>query len=114
MEFLVGRIFVDPTLQDFSPKKKNAWYFFLLFYFKRSLLKKIQKKKKKKNDSYLSAVETLARLHQINYESIGLIDYGKSGGFYTRQISRMSTTSRLLLIIYFIFFFFYLKQKTSF
>ena len=48
MEFLVGRIFVDPTLPDLSPQERNAWYFFLLFYFERSLLKLIPKKKKKK------------------------------------------------------------------
>ena len=37
---------------------------------------------------YDSANETIARLHTIDYESLGLGDFGKPGNYFERQISR--------------------------
>jgi aminoglycoside phosphotransferase (APT) family kinase protein len=37
-----------------------------------------------------SAVQTLAKLHLVNHESIGLSTYGKPLGFYNRQIKTFS------------------------
>jgi len=68
MEFLNGRIFTDVTLNELTPKERKA--------------------------CYDEAAKTLARLHSIDFRKIGLENYGKAGGFYERQISRMSTTSR--------------------
>lgn len=39
---------------------------------------------------YDSVNETLARLHTIDYEAIGLGDYGRPGNYFARQISRWS------------------------
>jgi aminoglycoside phosphotransferase (APT) family kinase protein len=39
--------------------------------------------------SYLVALaETLARLHALDWQAIGLVDYGKPGNFFARQITR--------------------------
>jgi aminoglycoside phosphotransferase (APT) family kinase protein len=34
--------------------------------------------------------ETLARLHQVDYETVGLGEYGKPGNYFERQIARWS------------------------
>ena len=39
---------------------------------------------------YDSMVQTLAALHQVDLDAVGLIDYGRSGNYYARQISRWS------------------------
>ncbi len=60
MDRVVGRILVDQTLPDWRPEER------------RSL--------------YSSQIEILAKLHQIEYEAIGLADYGKPGNYFARQI----------------------------
>lgn len=37
---------------------------------------------------YLSMAQTLARLHGVDWNAAGLADYGKSGGYFDRQIKR--------------------------
>ncbi|CAG8458298.1 12787_t:CDS:2 [Ambispora leptoticha] len=60
MEFLKGRIFKDASFSSLSPNDcKQCWY---------------------------SAIDTLAKLHSVDYKSIGLEGYGKPSGFYSRQI----------------------------
>jgi aminoglycoside phosphotransferase (APT) family kinase protein len=39
--------------------------------------------------------EVLARLHQVDYEAIGLADFGKPGNYFARQIHRWSKQYRL-------------------
>lgn len=39
---------------------------------------------------YASLNETLAQLHMVDYEKIGLGDFGKPGNYFVRQISRWS------------------------
>ncbi len=34
--------------------------------------------------------DTIAKLHKVDYKTIGLADYGKEGNFFSRQISRWS------------------------
>ena len=46
---------------------------------------------KAERERYFDAMnETLARLHTIDYEAIGLSDYGKTGNYFARQIGRWS------------------------
>ena len=45
--------------------------------------------------SWFSLVDTLAKLHSVNYKAIGLGDYGKSSGFYSRQIRSLHKVSRI-------------------
>ena len=39
------------------------------------------------------AVSTLARLHRVQPASVGLLDFGKSSGFYSRQLKTLGRIS---------------------
>lgn len=60
MDRVEGRILVDQTLSDWTPAERRALY--------------------------ASQIEVLAALHQLDYEAIGLGDYGKPGNYFARQI----------------------------
>ena len=68
MEYLEGRIFRDPQLPDATPSQRAA--------------------------IYDSMNDVLARLHKVDFNSIGLSDYGKPGNYFARQISRFITQYR--------------------
>jgi aminoglycoside phosphotransferase (APT) family kinase protein len=57
-----GRILWDGTLPDYQPAERRA--------------------------IYQAKLETLAALHNTDYEAIGLGDFGKPGNYFTRQIDR--------------------------
>lgn len=44
-------------------------------------------------NSWISAVDTLAKLHKVDYKAVGLEGYGKPTGFYRRQIGSLSKVS---------------------
>lgn len=60
MEFLDGRIFEDTGIPGVSAEDRTA--------------------------IWQDAIKTLAKLHAIDPREVGLEGYGKSGGFYKRQI----------------------------
>lgn len=62
MDRLQGRVFSDCTLPGISPEDRRAMY--------------------------LSMAETLAKLHAVRPEAVGLSDYGKPGNYFERQIGR--------------------------
>lgn len=62
MALVEGRIFWDATFPDVSREERPAYF-----------------------DAMNSAI---ARLHSIDYQAIGLGDYGKPGNYFSRQISR--------------------------
>jgi aminoglycoside phosphotransferase (APT) family kinase protein len=64
MEFVDGRIFWELDLPESDPAERKA--------------------------IYEHANETIADLHNFDYEQIGLSDFGKPGNYFTRQISRWS------------------------
>ena len=65
MEMVEGRVIPDVTLPNFNPKERAALYDHL--------------------------IEMLARLHQVDYQSVGLGEgFGRPGNYYERQISRWS------------------------
>jgi aminoglycoside phosphotransferase (APT) family kinase protein len=64
MEMVEGRIFWSPTLPDLSPDVRAAHF------------------------DALNA--TIARLHSLDVDAIGLGDYGRPGDFFARQIARWS------------------------
>ncbi|EPS29281.1 hypothetical protein PDE_04230 [Penicillium oxalicum 114-2] len=68
MEFLDGRHFVDPAMPGVSPAERTALW--------------------------KSAVETLAKFHSVNPQSVGLEKFGKSSGFYDRQIATFTAVSQ--------------------
>jgi aminoglycoside phosphotransferase (APT) family kinase protein len=64
MEFIKGRIITDPNLSTLAPsERRSAWF---------------------------SMVSTLAWLHSIDPDSIGLSGFGKKTGFYTRHCNTFS------------------------
>lgn len=68
MEFVDGDIFWDPSFPDFTPAQRGNYY-----------------------DAIL---HTMAALHSITIESVGLGDYGKPGNYFPRQIARWSEQYR--------------------
>jgi aminoglycoside phosphotransferase (APT) family kinase protein len=64
MDYVRGRLLRDPTLPDLKPAERRAVY-----------------------EEILSV---LASLHAVDYEAIGLADYGKPGNYFGRQIRRWS------------------------
>ncbi|KAF7725777.1 hypothetical protein EC973_009394 [Apophysomyces ossiformis] len=69
MEFLHGRIFSDVRMLKLPfEERRKCW---------------------------ISAIETLAKLHQVDYAAIGLGDYGRSSGFYDRQVKSLYKVSQI-------------------
>jgi aminoglycoside phosphotransferase (APT) family kinase protein len=68
MDFLDGRIFRDAALPDLSPKERAAVY------------------------DALNA--TLAKLHKVDYEAVGLGDFGRPSGYFERQVARWTKQYR--------------------
>jgi aminoglycoside phosphotransferase (APT) family kinase protein len=68
MDFADGRQFWDPALPELSAPERTALW----------------------ND--INAV--IAKLHDVDYEAIGLSDYGKPGNYFERQIGRWTKQYR--------------------
>jgi aminoglycoside phosphotransferase (APT) family kinase protein len=64
MDYVRGRLLRDPALPDLKPAERRAIYEEIL--------------------------RVLASLHAVDYEAIGLADYGKPGNYFGRQIRRWS------------------------
>jgi aminoglycoside phosphotransferase (APT) family kinase protein len=47
-----------------------------------------------RHDIYRSMIETLARLHNIDWRAAGLTDYGRPGNYVTRQVHRWTAQYR--------------------
>jgi len=62
MERLDGRVFHDAALPGVSPAERTAMYF--------------------------AMAETLARLHDVDPDAVGLPDFGRAGNYFERQIRR--------------------------
>jgi len=60
MDFLEGRIFRDPGLPDVAPADRAA--------------------------IYRAMSDTMAALHAVDWQAVGLADFGKPSGYLTRQI----------------------------
>ena len=68
MDYLEGRIFRDATLPGLAPAERAAIY------------------------DDLNA--TLAKLHSVDFESVGLGDYGRPGNYFERQVARWTRQYR--------------------
>ena len=68
MDFLAGRIFRDASLPGLAPAERSAIY------------------------DQLN--ETLAKLHQVDFEAVGLGDYGRPGNYFERQVARWTRQYR--------------------
>ena len=63
-----GRVFWDPTLPSQRPDARR--------------------------EMFTSKIETLAKLHTLNPEKIGLADFGKPGNYFARQVDRWTRQYR--------------------
>ncbi len=43
--------------------------------------------------SWYAVIDTLAKLHSVDYKTVGLANYGKPSGFYSRQIRSLVKVS---------------------
>jgi aminoglycoside phosphotransferase (APT) family kinase protein len=68
MDFLEGRIFRDAALPGLEPLERAAIY------------------------DELNA--TLAKLHQVDFDRVGLSDFGRRGGYFERQVARWTKQYR--------------------
>jgi acyl-CoA dehydrogenase len=68
MEFLDGRVLVDPSLPGMEPKERGA--------------------------VYREMNRVIAALHRVDFEATGLASYGKPGNYFARQITRWSRQCR--------------------
>jgi aminoglycoside phosphotransferase (APT) family kinase protein len=64
MDFVEGRVFRAQTLPDLVPTERRK--------------------------IYEAMVDTLAKLHQVDFRAVGLDAYGRVGGYLTRQVQRWS------------------------
>lgn len=69
MEYIEGRIFIDPTLPGMTPHHRSL--------------------------AYRDALDVLASIHSVPWESVGLEKYGRSGGYVTRQVRRLGMVAEL-------------------
>lgn len=64
MSFVDGRVFRNQTLPSLSPEERRA--------------------------VYSAMADTLAQLHKVDFRAVGLEDYGRVGGYLSRQVTRWS------------------------
>jgi len=68
MDWVRGRIMVDPLLPGLTPPERSA--------------------------IYDSMNDVLARLHRVNWQGLGLADFGRPGNYFARQFHRWSQQYR--------------------
>jgi aminoglycoside phosphotransferase (APT) family kinase protein len=64
MERLTGRVFSSYALPDSTPAERRAMYF--------------------------AMADTMAKLHRVDVNAVGLADFGRPGNYFARQIARWS------------------------
>ena len=72
MDFLQGRVFMDPALPDSTPAERGA--------------------------IYREMGRVIAALHSVDPVAVGLADYGRTGQYVQRQIDRWSRQCRALTV----------------
>lgn len=68
MEYVRGRIFVDPSMPDMSPSDRRR--------------------------AYQDALRVLAKIHSVDYKTIGLDGYGKPRKYVARQVRNLLAVSQ--------------------
>lgn len=68
MAFIEGRIFWDPALPEQTPARRG--------------------------EVYDAIIQTLAAIHSVAPEAVGLGDYGKPGNYFSRQVERWTQQYR--------------------
>ncbi|KRT68694.1 MAG: aminoglycoside phosphotransferase [Candidatus Rokubacteria bacterium CSP1-6] len=68
MDYVHGRVLVDPMLPDLPPAERAA--------------------------IYEDMIDVLARLHRVDWQAVGLAEFGRPGNYYARQIHRWAQQYR--------------------
>jgi aminoglycoside phosphotransferase (APT) family kinase protein len=68
MDYVYGRVLADPLLPDLPPAERRA--------------------------IYDNLIDVLARLHRVDWQAVGLAEFGKPGNYYARQIHRWTQQYR--------------------
>ena len=68
MEYVSGRVFVDPSMPGMSKFDRKA--------------------------AFVDIVRVLANIHSVDWSAHGLADFGRKGGYVSRQIRRLVTVSQ--------------------
>jgi len=68
MEYVQGRVFMDPSLPGLTPRERSA--------------------------IYAEMNRVIAALHALDYHAVGLAGFGKPGNYFSRQIARWSRQCR--------------------
>lgn len=68
MDCVRGRVFTDPRIPGLAPRERAA--------------------------VYDSMADVLARLHRVDWQALGLADYGRPGNYFARQIHRWTEQYR--------------------
>lgn len=68
MEYVPGRVVRDPALPDLVPTERSA--------------------------IYADMIDVLARLHRVDWQALGLADFGRPGNYFARQIHRWTEQYR--------------------
>ncbi len=68
MDYVPGRVFRDPRLPGLTPRDREAIYEHM--------------------------VDILARLHRLDWQALGLADFGRPGNYFARQIHRWTEQYR--------------------
>ncbi|KIX05091.1 uncharacterized protein Z518_05963 [Rhinocladiella mackenziei CBS 650.93] len=68
MEFLDGRMVTEPHFPGCTPEERT--------------------------EMWRDAVRTLGKFHRVDFNKIGLADFGRHGGFYDRQLKTFGTLSK--------------------
>ncbi|KDE02693.1 hypothetical protein MVLG_06781 [Microbotryum lychnidis-dioicae p1A1 Lamole] len=74
MEYIKGRIFTDVRMPEIETKEERT-------------------------KCWMSIIKTLASLHKLNSDKIGLGDFGSKAPFYPRQIKSLSRVSRAQALV---------------
>ena len=81
MEFLDGRIFEDASFPGVIAEERNQMWDGAHLWKQLELI----------SQRWHDAIRTLAKLHRVDPPSVGLSNFGRSSGFYYRQIKTLST-----------------------
>lgn len=73
MEFLDGRIFEDFLMPDVSAEERTALW--------------------------KAAIELLARFHRVDFRKVGLENFGRHDGFYSRQVQTWTTICKAQAVV---------------
>jgi len=67
MEYVQGRIFIEPCMPSLLPSERKA--------------------------AYADAIRILANIHSLHWKKCGLSTFGKEGGYVSRQVKRLLAVS---------------------